>query len=44
MEVAEAAKVNEDAEVSKVWKTPNEVFKIIQVLRFNNLGIIITLF
>ena len=42
IEVAEAAKVNEAAEVSKACKI--QVFKVTQVLEFNNLRTNITLF
>ena len=33
----EAAEVNEAAEVSKAWKITTEVFKVFQVLEFNNM-------
>ena len=35
---------NEAAEVFKVWKNTNDVFKVINVLEFNNLRTDITLF
>ena len=43
-EVEEATEVNEAAEISKAWKITTEVFKVIQVLEFNDLRTNITLF
>ena len=44
VKVADAAMVNEAAaEVFKVWKSTSEVFKVIQILEFNNLRTSITL-
>ena len=43
-EVTEAAKVIESTEVSKAWIIPTEVFKVIQILEFNNLRANLTLF
>ena len=43
-ESAEATEVNEAAEIFKAWKIPNEEFRIIQVLKFNNLWTKLTFF